>query len=106
RGIERAYQAVLHDTGHGDRTPAPTEVSLDRQGGRIGRQLRVRQRRFRRDLLIARFPPRTSLVCLRGGHQLYLSVRGDHEDWYIAQVAEDVGNLVVFPVIPPDYPDF
>src|SRR5205807_1328557 len=39
------------------------------------------------------------------GHRVSLSVRGDYEDGHVAQLAEDVGDLVLLPIIPPDHPD-
>ena len=36
---------------------------------------------------------------------LSLSVCSDHEDGRIAQLAENIRNLVALPIIPPDHPD-
>ena len=35
----------------------------------------------------------------------FLSIRGDYKDRRLAQLAEDVGDLIILAVLPPDHPD-
>ena len=47
----------------------------------------------------------TPIVGWKGRHVRFLSVGGNYEDSRVGQFTEDVGDLVIFPVIPPEDPD-
>jgi len=59
----------------------------------------------RGDLLVSRATPRAPLINFGARHGMFLSIGGDHEDRHFAQLAEDVRDLVVLAIIPPDHPD-
>ena len=80
-------------------------MGFDRRRGSVGRQIKRRQLRLGGNLLVTRSTPGAALVNGWGGHIESLSVRGNHEDRYIAQIAEDVGDLVIVSVVAPDHPD-
>ena len=104
-GVERTHQAVLHDTRYGHGAAVPTEVGLDGRRGRVGWQVKGCLLWLGGDLLVSCPTTWAPLVNFGYSHCFFLSVCRDYEDRHFAQLAEDIGDLVVLSIVPPDHPN-
>lgn len=101
--VQQADDPVFDDAYDGDGMPR-AEMRLEREQHLPGDGGRDRQQRFCGHLLIQGLAMVAAGVQLWRGHT-NLSVGGDNENWRVVDFPEHVRVFVVFPVVPPNYPN-
>ena len=99
-GVKGAHQAVFDDAGDGQwAAGAPGKVGFHGLRRHVAGQVKRREPRLGRDLFISLSALGASLITKRPGHRCFPSICSDDENGRVFQLIEDVGNLVIRPII-------